>query len=162
MTDTETTIKPGVTDVELAALKKHDQVNVRQTDGVDTFGLYFELDHDRYDAGEVTHTLRVLWVAGHPIIQYKAKTARSAKWTNLPNLLKDNPEPSGDDYAAAFDSMARKTATFVSTGKAVKRGKPMMIQLQATDVEAIKRGEDAPMIRYTAKAAYEKMYGKGV
>lgn len=164
--EAETMIKAGIDDMTLAKMRKHDQINLRQSDGVDTLGIYFEIDHDRYDRGEVTHTLRVLFVAGHPIVQYKSKTSRSAKWTQLAfQTTIDTPadmleplkiEESWTGLKAVLESHYFKSGTVIT------RGKPMIIQLQASDVETVKVGTDAPMIRYTAKAAYEKNFGKGV
>lgn len=164
--EAESVMTPGIDDATLAKMRKHDQINLRQSDGVDTLGIYFEIDHDRYERGEVTHTLRVLFVAGHPIVQYKSKTSRSAKWTQLAFQTKINTPSDMLDPLKIEESWSGLRAilqsSYLGSGTAIVRGKPMIIQLQASDLQTIKLGTDAPMIRYTAKAAYEKNYGKGV
>lgn len=162
----ESAIKPGIHVGVLTMMRKNEQVNLRQSDGVDTLGVYFEVDHDRYDTGAATHTLRVLFVAGYPIVQYKSKTSRSAKWTKLKfntGVESDDQKLEPEYIQKAWDDLDNLLKThYFKTGAVIARGKPMIIQLQASDVETVKLGIDAPMIRYTAKSAYEKNFGKGV
>ena len=163
VTDTTATeeFKPLIDDTMLAKMRKDDNVNLRQSDGVDTIGVYFELDLDRYSTGTVTHTLRVLFVGGIPIIQLKSSTSRSAKWKVYKDRVSSSPTPLEieESWNTFIDSISTR---YFSAGTIIKRGTPMLIQLQATDVEVIKQGKDAPMIRYTAKSVYEKNFGKGV
>jgi hypothetical protein len=162
---TDTIVKADTTPLEL--FKKDPNVNLRQNDGVDSFGIYFEIDHDRYNVGEVTHTLRVLFIAGFPIVQYKSKAKRTGKWVQMkfpvPAGYAPVTDPSSDDQIkTAWDLTRGAISTYFASGKIIKRGEPMLVQLVATDVEAVKRRNDPPMIRYTAKSSYEKLYGKGV
>lgn len=163
---TDTIVKADTTSLDL--FKKDPNVNLRQNDGVDSFGIYFEVDHDRYSSGDVTHTLRVLFIAGFAIVQYKSKIKRTGKWIQMkfpvPTGFAPVTEPSSDDQIKTAWELTRDIIknTYFVTGKMIKRGEPMLVQLVATDVEAVRRQTDPPMIRYTAKSSYEKLYGKGV
>lgn len=119
---------------DLTAAKADPRVIVRAT-GVNTFGLYFEMDRFK-DDGDLRSTRRILIVGDLVFYQTASGTGSSSKkWESTDDIDK------------------------FGSGEWYRRGEPIIVQLQNTDVEAVRRG-DAPMVRYTAKRQYEKLYGE--
>jgi hypothetical protein len=130
------------------ALRADERIVTRGSPGVDAWGLYGEIDC-HFDGGSgVYSTVRFLYAGDHLFWQKKLASKRAAHWLHY-------SAPSLEDAARLLRSLLPANTTNQL------RGAPIVTQFVATDVESIKSG-NAPQGRYTAKTAYEKLYGEGV
>lgn len=144
-----TTLIDSKGNIEVKKVRRDRRVNTRGSSGVDAWCLYGEIDARPDGADNPTATLRFLAAGNALFYQLKWYDRRAAGW-NFATV------PTTDAlYQTLKDALP---PTLVAT----LRGEPIVGQLVATDVESITHKNEAPQGRYTFKATYEKLYGKGV
>lgn len=140
--------------INIKAVRADDRINTRGSSGVDAWAIYGEIDGIGFaeaadETPDVLVTLRFLAAGNALFYQLKKSDSRAAGWQFKPV---DSTEALNNALELALPSHLRFEL----------RGAPIVGQLVATDVESITHRNEAPQGRYTFKATYEKLYGKGV